>query len=144
MKKSVSKITDDINIKKIIGGFKMFEMLCKKMNKNEKGFTLIELIIVIAIIGILAAVLIPKFTGFTDKAKARGVELEARNIAIVLDSLIAEGDTDNYEVGYVAEQANVDEDNLVLDEENDGSFEYTKNGYIASRTAQGEIEVEEE
>lgn len=39
----------------------------KKMNK--KGFTIVELTIVIAVIAILAAVLIPTFTGVVNKAK---------------------------------------------------------------------------
>ena len=36
---------------------------------NKKGFTIVELVIVIAVIAILAAVLIPTFTGVTEKAQ---------------------------------------------------------------------------
>jgi type IV pilus assembly protein PilA len=43
-------------------------MLCK-FHKNKKGFTLIELMIVVVIIGILAALAIPRFMRSTTKAK---------------------------------------------------------------------------
>lgn len=41
------------------------------MKKNNKGFTLVELIVVLVILAILAAVLVPALLGYIDKAKAK-------------------------------------------------------------------------
>ena len=52
-----------------------------RINANEKGFTLIELMIVIAIIGILAAIAIPNFIAYRDKAFCSAAESDANSIA---------------------------------------------------------------
>lgn len=53
----------------------------KLIQKDEKGFTLVELMIVVAIIGILAAVAIPNFISYRNKAFCSGVESDANNVA---------------------------------------------------------------
>ena len=52
------------------------------MNKknNRKGFTIVELVIVIAVIAILATVLVPTFSGIVTRAQDTAAIQEARNI----------------------------------------------------------------
>ncbi|MGL5646786.1 MAG: type II secretion system protein [Clostridium sp.] len=49
-------------------------------NRKKKGFTLIEMVAVVAIIGILAAILVPKVTGYMNEAKKTGVIDQARKL----------------------------------------------------------------
>ncbi len=67
----------------------------KKMLKNQKGFSLVELLIVIAIMGVLAALAFSMFAGILGNSRRRADERTADQIAKALTSYIVEsGDTD--------------------------------------------------
>ena len=65
-------------------------MNTKKQNKKKKGFTLIELIIVIAIIAILAAIAIPNFISIQRDAKVKSDGASAKSIYDATSVLIAQ------------------------------------------------------
>ena len=64
----------------------------KKQIKNSKGFTLIELMIVIAIIGILAAIAIPQFTKYRARSFNTQAISDARIIKMEVGGYYAEWD----------------------------------------------------
>ena len=70
---------------------KLFELRNKKLKDNKKkGFTLVELIVVLVILAILAALLIPTLTGYINKAKEKSIVAETRQAVMAAQTLVDE------------------------------------------------------
>lgn len=113
--------------------------IVKKSNYRE-GFTLIELVLVIAIIGILATMVIPRFIGVTKEAEKKADLASARTIASAVtiaineaDSLdeIGKDDIEKYLSNIEVMIGNTSSDgwSVVFDNDKSGDFTIYKNGY---------------
>lgn len=58
--------------------------------KSKKGFTLVELIVVLVILAILAALLVPALTGYIDKANKEKVVSETRMVVTAVQTVVSE------------------------------------------------------
>jgi prepilin-type N-terminal cleavage/methylation domain-containing protein len=103
--------------------------------KKSQGFTLIELMVVIVIIGILAAIAVPKFMDATVKAKFS-------EIPVIMASY------DHAQLAYVAETASLaaDASALVMDDPNGSSkwftYSYSLSGSNDSGTYSGKVKTD--
>lgn len=100
--------------------------MIKKIRENKKGFTLVELIVVLVILAILAALLIPALTGYIDKAKEKQIIAETRQVVMAAQTLadeeyakqnvgaddIAIGNPETFTKQAIADLAEVKADNI--------------------------------
>ncbi len=94
----------------------MFYKLAKALKKKD-GFTLVELMVVVVIIGILAAIAVPQFTGMKEKAENAAEEANLRIIDSAIEMYYAEnGDWPNDLTSdlepYIADMTDLDGYNL--------------------------------
>ncbi len=70
----------------------------RTLRKNQKGFTLIELMVVVVIIGIIVATALPQFNKATEMAKEKRAKAEIKNFKTVAMVIYAENGT--YPTGF--------------------------------------------
>lgn len=73
----------------------MMAWLVKQVNKKNKGFTLIEMVVVLAIIAVLIAIAVPQVMRQINKAKINADKANAKNIATAIQQYVADGNTIN-------------------------------------------------
>lgn len=61
---------------------------------NKKGFTLVEVIVVLVILAILAAILIPSMIGWINKAEEKSAIVEARTMVLAAQTIMSEKHND--------------------------------------------------
>ncbi len=73
----------------------------RRTNRDERGFTLVELLVVVTILGILAAVVTASLVGLTATAKTNACLEELRTVQVGMDAMLAK----NNIVGVTAQAA---------------------------------------
>jgi len=111
-----------------------------RFRKNEKGFTLVELLIVVAIIGILAAIAIPQFTKYKKNASLANCNSDLRNCISEAASQFAVADVLVTNCTDIPGNK-LGEDGFGVSVAADGTVALAKNGVDVANATDSEINI---
>ena len=61
----------------------------KRIHRNNRGFTLVELLLVVAVMGVLAAVIVPSMTGIVGHSQTKAAQAELSTVQAAMNAMMA-------------------------------------------------------
>ena len=117
-------------------------ILAKKLAKRgrkQNGFTMIELMVVVAIIGVLSAVALPALTSAQDRAKSSAAKQESVNAGKTCTIALIGGDTDEIASANVTAVTTGAITNLATSCADDAAYSFTGGGETWVTTLDGGV-----
>lgn len=106
------------------------------MKKNNKGFTLVELIVVLVILAILAAILVPALLGYIDRAREKQYVLNAKSALTATQAELSSLYGENKSADVITSRASTVK--ATADVPESTTFKFTaKGGTVASGAVSG-------
>ncbi len=119
----------------------------RRTNRDERGFTLVELLVVVTILGILAAVVTSSLVGLTATAKTNACAEELRTVQTAMDAMLAKNNivgvtaqaaaTNTFTALPVGTGAEVLSPNYLRQASTKGSYTWTAAGLVSAAATGG-------